>query len=589
MTNKISYIIGFRAANSERIQGLLFVLKKLRAYFADLEIIVIEQDEVQRMEFAKELKIKHLFFENSGLYNRSKAFNIAVQHSDKDAYVFADSDMFFAKEDYLTCFAALQKFEAVTPNKSELLNIAVSGGNPNEIEVLSIVPYPTFAGGVMILTRAGFEKIGGWDERFIGWGGEDNAMDQLIYQKLTSKAFAHKFYHIDHPRSTVDTNKHPQYHLNHKLSETIKTYHGQTLERYIQFLKNQRKNASSKQKNKQAKFVFAVTTYNRLAYLKELFTSFFATRNTTVNWDIIVADDGSTDGSLEFLKELQLQHKITIIRNQRVDITRQTNTILKTLSTRTFDFCFKCDDDIVFKKADWDMAYWEAAQRYGYPHLIFYDKNWRPANNLERPVLLGDLVSNCPPENIQGALYTLTPEIIEDIGFFDEQRLGRRGMEHIDYSFRCCRAGFNLLKNPFDLQGSNDFISLQGEGDYTSSVSSQEKSLFVSKESAAFKRNLIQLPRTYIPYNENFFSLEDALQSEARISKKIKPVRTTGNYPKADATYYSDRGISGLLGFVIKRFYNLCIDLRLYFIPKAIKSFGKFLNKISIGLIDIEK
>lgn len=589
MTNEFSYIIGFRAANPERIAGLMFVLKKLRSYFSDLEIIVIEQDEVQRMDFAEILNIKHYFFKNTGLYNRSAAFNIAVSNSEKNAYIFGDSDIFIEKEAYLACFAALKNFEAVTPNKSELINISISKDKPNTFEILKNIPCSTFAGGIMMLTRAAFEKIGGWDERFIGWGGEDNAMDHLIYQKLTSKAFAFKFYHIDHSRTTVDTNQHPQYRLNHNLSETVKTYYGQTLNRYIDFLKNQRKNDALDQRNKKLNFVFAVTTFNRLAYLKKLFTSFFETRNPDINWQIIVADDGSTDGSLEFLEGLERQHKITLIRNQRVDITRQTNTILKTLSVMEFDFCFKSDDDVVFKKAGWDLAYWEAAQRYGYSHLIFYDKNWRPAKNLERPVQLGDLVSNCSPENIQGAFYTLTPEIIKKVGFFDEQRLGRRGMEHVDYSFRCCRMGFNLLKSPFDLQGSNAFIGLQSGEDYTSSVSSQEKLLFESKESADLKKDLIQLPRTYIPYNENFFSLEDALKSKARILKKRKPIKTVANYPKADATYYPERGISGFLGFIMKRFYNLCIDLRLYFVPKGIKSLGKFLNKISIALIDIEK
>jgi predicted glycosyltransferase involved in capsule biosynthesis len=28
-------------------------------------------------------------------------------------------------------------------------------------------------GGIVIFTRSGFEKVGKWDEGFIGWGGED--------------------------------------------------------------------------------------------------------------------------------------------------------------------------------------------------------------------------------------------------------------------------------------------------------------------------------------------------------------------------------------------------------------------------------
>lgn len=313
------------------------------------------------------------------------------------------------------------------------------------------------------------------------------------------------------------------------------------------------------------------------------------TRDESANWQIIVADDGSTDGTVEYLKELQKTHDLSIIFNQKTGIHRQTNTIIQTLSQLDFDCCFNCDDDVLFKQKGWDNLYWNTIKRNGYDHLIFYDKNWRPAQNLERPIEQGRLIANCKRDDIQGGFYTLTKRLLQEVGYFDEQLFGRSGLGHLDFSFRCCRTGFNVLANPFDVVNSNDFLQLQPPDNYQSSVSARQKSAFETQTALAQKRKLLTGNRIFIPFNEN-----DLIESKKAISKELSEVKNgkAKNYRqklrKADATFYSDRGVAGFVGFLLKRFYNLLIDLRLVFFAKGMKKMGRTLNKLSLDLMNID-
>lgn len=591
----ICYIIGYRESNHERKEALLFVLLYLRKLFPTLEILVIEQDISPKFSIEESFHIRHIFIQNSGLYNRCWGFNVGAENTQKQVLAFGDSDLFLKKEDFLICFKAAENFEAITPNKKEAINIAIRNQVDFEFEVINKRPIYTFAGGLLILRKAAFEKIGGWDERFEGWGGEDDALSHVIYNRLTSKTFEFPFYHIDHPRTLNDGIQQEKYQNNKYLAEEIKMMNGPSLDRYIRFLKNKTQGAVDKYDNLTIKlnkkdklnFVLAITTFNRLDYLRNCIDSFLKTRDSAINWQLIIADDNSTDETKAYLEELQKEQDAIIIHNDKVDIHRQVNTVLKTLLKMDFTLCFRCDDDVIFRQSGWDLLYWRTIQRTGFQHLIFYDKNWFPIHNLERPIQRGNLVSSCSAENIQGAFYTLTKEIIQTVGFFDEQQFGRRGFGHVDYSFRCCRAGFNAIPTPFDVIKSNDFIKLQAIGDYKKSITSQFKSLLNPKEIISLKKELINTNRLYIPYNENFQSLSNELESVNKKDKHSFKKPLKHQFQKADANFYPERGIMGFFGFLLKRFYNWTIEWKLYFIPSGIKKIGLVLNKISIDLLNI--
>jgi glycosyltransferase involved in cell wall biosynthesis len=592
--SKVSYIVCYRESGIERKKALEFTISRFRAYFPSIEIIVVEQDLKSKLEIDKNLDISHLFIHNSGPFNRSWAFNCASKHSKKEIFMFTDADIFLDKEGYDECFNATELFEAITPNKIEISNVFIDENQGNKIVLLNMRKLHSFAGGMLIITRQAFEKIGGWDERFEGWGGEDDAMSHVIYNQLCSKTLNIPNYHIDHPHEHISGNNHPQYEANRTLVEEILTINGPSLSRYNQQLKsmdfgNHEKYGSSVPIVKSPlKLVLAITTFNRLEYLKKCVDSFLKTRNRAHSWQLIIADDNSTDGTKEYLYKLEKEHNAEIIRNHQTGIHHQVNTILNKLSNMTFDICFRCDDDIHFLKNGWDDMYSDTIQRTNYDHLIFYDKNWQPYTNLSRPLKHGKLISNCLPEQIQGAFYTITKDVINKVGYFDAQQFGASGLGHIDYSFRCCRAGFNVLNRPFDVETSNEYIQLQSVHSYISTSSFKNKATSSSKNINELKAFLLKMDRVYIPYNENFTANSPLEKKEKIKNISIKKGRFR-KHQKADATYYPERGISGIFGFFLKKIYNLTIDLRLDFIPSLVKYLGKVLNKLSIHLINIEK
>jgi len=591
--DNIAYIVAFRTGNQQREHALQFTLRRVREYFPSIEILVVEQDEQPRLSLDKSLRADQVFIRNAGAFNKSWAFNCAVRHTVKEVLVFADADIFLEREGYLECFRAIKEFDAVTPNKRDISNVSLDMNATNPIQFLHTRKLYTFAGGILIMTRTAFDQIGGWDERFEGWGGEDDAMSHVIYNRLKSKSFYLPNYHIDHPHENVAGHNHPKYRWNQNLALEISTRNGHALDRYIEQLQsfdlgNPEKYNPQVAKPEQArqKFVLAITTYNRLDYLRSCVESFLQTRSHAFDWQLIIADDGSKDGTKEYLTQIEKKHKAIIIHNDRTHIHHQVNTILQRLSTMSFDLCFKCDDDVAFLQKGWDELYWDTIDRTGYAHLIFYDKHWQPYANRSQVLKFGKLVSNCSAEQIQGAFYTITPEMIDRVGYFDTQQFGASGLGHVDFSFRSCRAGFNVLAHPFDVENSNDYLQLQAVHSYTSAISLKQKIEQNDSEILDRKRQLLRMGRLYIPYNENLTKKSpEGRNAETKRAKR----RKTKKYKKADATFYPDRGIGGFVGFFLKRIYNLAIDLRLYFVPAGLKFMGKALNKISIHLINIEQ
>ena len=628
---KVSYIIGFRQSSVDRLLGLKFVLTWLYYHFPELEVIIVEQDNESKLTLELPPNCTKYFIYNPGLYNRSWAFNYGVRHTDKDLLAFADSDMFITKEDYIASFKANEVFEVVNPNGLHAVNVENA-----KVENLSFVEKDrkylwTIAAGLILMQRNSFYKIGGWDERFEGWGGEDNEMSHVILNSLSVKGYDFNIYHIDHNRSALDGNNQPQYLKNHSLSEEVTSLVGEGLVRYI----NNRKQrvigrpekynlAANAEDQKTPHFVLAVTTYNRKLFLKEFLESWEKTKTGNVTWSLIIADDGSTDGTIDYINKYSTADtEVILIQNNRNGISYQFNTIAYELSKMVFDVCFKCDDDILFKKSGWDLLYYEIIIRTGYQHLCFYDAALSPKDNLPTPIIKGDLICHCTSGNIQGCFFTLTPEIISKVGYMDIQSFGFRGLEHIDYTFRCCRLGFNVLDSPFDIRNSNDFIVARKD-DYVPSIPDNIALIFYDDESIQNKKNIVNQTRTFIPRNEidldnkelkileNSVAKEDAsdrrtagtLRKEQRKTPSKFYLKGVGSpwplpfqvlklinknfYEITDPTLITNQGISRFVFSIYKKFFNFCFYNRLYFVIRIHNRIADICLKTGFSLKNID-
>lgn len=191
-------------------------------------------------------------------------------------------------------------------------------------------------------------------------------------------------------------------------------------------------------------FILMITTYNRKNHLKKMINSWIETKDDKINWKLIISDDGSTDGTIEYIKKLEIDNvEVILIENKRRGIHHQTNQLIKKALEFSFDFGFKCDDDILFLKKGWDIEYYKTAVSHNYYHLRFNDGNYK---------------SNIG-EKIQGAFWTFNKSVLDDVGYFDLNTFNLCGYAHVDYFNRCCRASYNDINSPVDIENSSEYVS----------------------------------------------------------------------------------------------------------------------------------
>ncbi len=512
LTDNVSYIIGFRKSSDERLKALKFVLTWLHRYFPDLEIIVVEQDSEQKFDIEMPSYCKYSFLFNEDLYNRSWAFNFGASLTDKDILVFADSDMFMHDADYRTCFEACNRFEVVNPNGLKAINVDEVDSENLSYRIRDEKNLFTAAAGIVFIQRKAFFKIGGWDERFEGWGGEDDEISLFLTNILTSKWFTFPIYHIDHARTLFDGNTQPHYEQNFRYTEEVSTLYGQSLHKYLKkrasreignpskYRTYQQEKRAKEPSKKPAHFILAIIPNAGVEGLKKLIWSWQETKTPGIIWDIMVAYDDSGDNIAEYLQGLNPDGcKVQKMESPGYTEAVRFNLLARELQQMEFDLCFVCNENIEFIKEGWDLVYHETIIRTGYDHLCFYDLKLNPEINLHYPVVKGALACHSFPENIRGDFFTLTPRVLADAGFIDTLSFNESGLEFLDYSWRCCRLGYNAIENPFDIQGSNDYIRTHHDnlaGRIKNRVRNHDSVTQKIKSATLYKQ------RTYIPYNE---------------------------------------------------------------------------------------
>lgn len=210
---------------------------------------------------------------------------------------------------------------------------------------------------------------------------------------------------------------------------------------------------------------------------------------------------------MDYIRHLDFENvEVKLIENQRQGIHNQTNKLLRYCENLEFDFAFKTDDDIVFLQPGWDCAYYEAAKQSGYWHLCLTNEKWFQSQRQFRglkptAVHYENLIARTNSDDVSGCFWTFTKEILKTVGFFDVKSFGFRGFGHLDYTWRCCRRGYNDINNIYDLDSSQNYINLVTE-DYRTAIVKEH----IPNENEYKKREILYSNRNYIPYNEIDFN-----------------------------------------------------------------------------------
>ncbi|RYM34014.1 glycosyltransferase [Brumimicrobium glaciale] len=271
-------------------------------------------------------------------------------------------------------------------------------------------------------------------------------------------------------------------------------------------------------------FILAITTFNRIEYLIECLNTWNRTKSNDVAWQLVIADDGSDDGTLEYLDQLEFENcEIIILKNNRIGVHQQMNTILSHLKNVDFNFCFKVDDDVTFLKSGWDHLYHDAALNLGNDHLVFCDEKWSTEQFLEKPILEkgSALIGRVPTMHAHGFFYTLSPQIIEKVGFMDVHSFGFRGMGHVDFTTRCARAGFTNEETPWDVVDSNAYISATKD-EYHSVLPNTTTGVYDSFNRDKKEKVILQRNRIYVKNQDIDLDLYSKFKEELIIALSNK-------------------------------------------------------------------
>lgn len=160
-----------------------------------------------------------------GPFNRSKAINQAAQR-DWDVAVIADSDTWVPVEQLHTAIQTAKHTNRLTAAFTSVMELS----EPQTAEMLTGKPFPEVPSfdrirtreletqsSMLVITRRLWDQIGGFDPRFEGWGGEDNAFWKAATIIGGPANRVHGFaYHLWHPPA-LKGRRNPLYRRNQTL------------------------------------------------------------------------------------------------------------------------------------------------------------------------------------------------------------------------------------------------------------------------------------------------------------------------------------------------------------------------------------
>jgi len=180
---EVSFIIGHRGM--ARLPHLLATLESIAGQQGvAFECIVIEQESESQLTGRLPSWVRHIHTpppKSDMPYCRSWAFNVGERHARGNMLVLHDNDILISA-DYASQHwsKVLQGYEVINLKRfiffmDEPGTDALFAGATDITETTpASIMQNAEGGGSLAITREAYDRIGGMDESFIGWGGEDN-------------------------------------------------------------------------------------------------------------------------------------------------------------------------------------------------------------------------------------------------------------------------------------------------------------------------------------------------------------------------------------------------------------------------------
>lgn len=199
MLNQVSALIPYKSDNGWRDQLFYWVKKFYETTMPEVELCIGKT--------------------NKELFNRSEGINLAARQATKDIFVIADSDIIFEPKIIRKAVQMLNQHAWVVPynrifditeaDTNKLLEQLPQWPLSKSIEMKDRLKNKAYkpTGGLTVVNRENFIRVKGFDERFEGWGREDDAFRHTINTICGPfKRMSGSIYHLWHPKVGVKGN-----------------------------------------------------------------------------------------------------------------------------------------------------------------------------------------------------------------------------------------------------------------------------------------------------------------------------------------------------------------------------------------------
>ena len=203
----VSFIVGHRGM--DRLPQLKLTLESIRRQHGiDIECLVVEQDSTARIRPHLPEWVRYHQAPLPGgetRYGRAAAFNAGARLARGEVLILHDNDLpaprayaaevwRMHRQGYEAAHLGRFVFYLDRPSSERLLARACVWVNATVERVVE-----NAVGGSTAISRAAFAEIGGLDEEFIGWGGEDNEFWSRCQTRKTWVFGFLPFIHLWHP------------------------------------------------------------------------------------------------------------------------------------------------------------------------------------------------------------------------------------------------------------------------------------------------------------------------------------------------------------------------------------------------------
>lgn len=191
----VDVIVSYREATDERRENLYAVLAHLGCTYTDYRLWVMEAASAPRFDWQRlaDPKIRHVFIHHEGPFPKSMLYNTGVRLARSPVICFHDADSIAQPHTLRGCIDVLMDgggSDVLCPYWN-VINVSgeLKAGfmqtpdyarfaaiDPEQLPPDAGVLYSNANGGIVLFKRSEYIRVGGYNARLEGWGGEDDEL-----------------------------------------------------------------------------------------------------------------------------------------------------------------------------------------------------------------------------------------------------------------------------------------------------------------------------------------------------------------------------------------------------------------------------